>query len=50
MITMMAMLSPILKIITITFLTLMVFIITKVGAKSKYYFGMQQKNIGKLNG
>ena len=50
MITMMAMLSPILIIITVTFLTLMVFIITKVGAKSKYYFGMQQKNIGKLNG
>ena len=49
-IIMMAVLSPVLIIITISFLALMIFIITKVGAKSKYYFGMQQKNIGKLNG
>ena len=49
-IIMMVVLSPTLIIITVTFLLLMVFIITKVGAKSKYYFGMQQKNIGKLNG
>ena len=28
----------------------MIFVISKVGAKSKYYFGLQQKNIGKLNG
>ena len=28
----------------------MIFVVNNVGAKSKYYFGMQQKNIGKLNG
>ena len=50
MIIMMAVLSPMLIIITITFLAIMIFIIGKVGAKSKYYFGMQQKHIGKLNG
>ncbi|WP_243281375.1 ABC transporter ATP-binding protein [Clostridium sp. D53t1_180928_C8] len=49
-IIMMFVLSPILSIITITFLAIMIFVISKVGAKSKYYFGMQQKNIGKLNG
>ena len=49
-IIMMAVLSPMLIIITITFLAIMIFIIGKVGAKSKYYFGMQQKHIGKLNG
>ena len=49
-IIMMAVLSPLLIIITITFLAIMIFIIGKVGAKSKYYFGMQQKHIGKLNG
>lgn len=50
MIIMMAVLSPMLIIITITFLAIMIFVISKVGAKSKYYFGMQQKQIGKLNG
>ena len=49
-IVMMAVLSPILILITITFLAVMIFVISKVGAKSKYYFGLQQKNIGKLNG
>ena len=49
-IIMMVVLSPILSVITIAFLSLMIFIISKVGGKSKYYFGMQQKNIGKLNG
>lgn len=49
-IIMMIVLSPILCIITITFLGLMMFLVKKVGAKSGYYFGMQQKNIGKLNG
>ena len=49
-IIMMFVLSPILSIITITFLAIMIFVISKVGAKSKYYFGMQQKNIGKVNG
>ena len=49
-IVMMAVLSPILIVITVTFLALMIFVISKVGAKSKYYFGMQQKNIGALNG
>ena len=50
MIVMMVVLSPILSLITISFLALMIFIIKKIGSKSKYYFGMQQKNIGKLNG
>ena len=49
-IIMMIVLSPIMCIITITFLVLMIFLVKKVGAKSGYYFGMQQKNIGKLNG
>lgn len=49
-IIMMAVLSPVLIIITVTFLAIMIFVISKVGAKSKYYFGMQQKNIGALNG
>ena len=49
-IIMMVVLSPMLIVITISFLALMIFIISKVGAKSKYYFGMQQKNIGALNG
>lgn len=49
-IVMMAVLSPVLILITITFLAVMIFVISKVGAKSKYYFGLQQKNIGKLNG
>ena len=49
-IIMMIVLSPIMFIITITFLALMMFLVKKVGAKSGYYFGMQQKNIGKLNG
>ncbi len=50
MIIMMVILSPMLFIITITFLGIMIFVISKVGSKSKYYFGMQQKHIGKLNG
>lgn len=50
MIIMMIVLSPVLSLITISFLALMIFIIKKIGTKSKYYFGMQQKNIGKLNG
>ena len=49
-IIMMAVLSPVLIIITVAFLALMIFVGNNVGAKSKYYFGMQQKNIGKLNG
>ena len=49
-IIMMAILSPTLIIVTVTFLALMILVISKVGAKSKYYFGMQQKNIGSLNG
>ena len=47
---MMIVLSPILSLVTITFLALMIFVVNKVGAKSKYYFGLQQKNIGALNG
>ena len=49
-IVMMAILSPMLIIITVTFLAIMIFVVTKVGSKSKYYFGMQQREIGKLNG
>lgn len=49
-IIMMAVLSPVLIIITVAFLALMIFVVNNVGDKSKYYFGMQQKNIGKLNG
>lgn len=49
-IVMMAVLSPVLILITITFLAIMIFVVSKVGSKSKYYFGLQQKNIGKLNG
>ena len=49
-IIMMAVLSPVLIIITVAFLALMIFVVNNVGAKCKYYFGMQQKNIGKLNG
>lgn len=50
MIVMMVVLSPVLSLITVSFLTLMIFIIKNIGSKSKYYFGMQQKNMGKLNG
>ena len=50
MIVMMVVLSPILSLVTISFLALMIFIIKNIGSKSKYYFGMQQKNMGKLNG
>ena len=50
MITMMIVLNPLMCIFTIVFLALMMFLVKKVGAKSGYYFGMQQKNIGKLNG
>ena len=50
MIVMMFVLSPLLSLITLTFLFLMIFVIKKVGSKSKYYFGLQQKNIGQLNG
>lgn len=49
-IVMMAVLSPILIVITLIFIGIMVFVIKKVGTKSKYYFGMQQQHIGKING
>ena len=42
-IIMMAVLSPVLIIITVAFLALMIFVVNNVGAKSKYYFGMQLK-------
>ena len=47
---MMFVLSPILGVLTILGLAAMVFLTKKLGEKSKYYFGLQQKNIGKLNG
>ncbi len=47
---MMIVLSPVMCIITVSFLALMMFLVKKVGSKSGYYFGLQQKNIGKLNG
>ena len=37
-IVMMFVLSPVLSVITISFLAIMIFVISKVGAKSKYYF------------
>ena len=49
-IIMMIVLSPVMCIITVSFLALMMFLVKKVGSKSGYYFGLQQKNIGKLNG
>ena len=49
-IIMMAVLSPVLIIITVAFLSLMIFVVKNEDDKSKYYFGMKQKNIGKLNG
>ena len=42
MIVMMVVLSPVLSLITVSFLALMIFIIKNIGSKSKYYFGMQQ--------
>ena len=50
MIVMMVVLSPVLSLITVSFLALMIFIIKNIGSKSKYYFGIKQKNMGKLNG
>ncbi|MBE6048332.1 MAG: ABC transporter ATP-binding protein [Clostridium sp.] len=47
---MMFVLSPILGALTVCGLLAMVFLTKKLGAKSKYYFGLQQKNIGKVNG
>ena len=47
---MMFVLSPILGLLTILGLAIMMLLTKKLGAKSKYYFGLQQKNIGKVNG
>lgn len=49
-IIMMLVLSPILSLVTFCTLCVMFLVIKVVGAKSKYYFAEQQKNIGKLNG
>ena len=47
---MMFVLSPILGVLTVLGLAAMVFLTKKLGQKSKYYFGLQQKNMGKVNG
>lgn len=47
---MMFVLSPILGVLTVIGLSIMVLLTRRLGSKSKYYFGLQQKNIGKLNG
>ena len=49
-IIMMLVLSPLLSIVTFCTLAIMYLVMKFVGAKSKKYFGQQQKNIGKLNG
>ena len=49
-IIMMVVLSPILCLVTFCTLALMIAIMKFVGAKSKKYFGQQQKNMGALNG
>lgn len=48
--TMMFVLSPILCVVTLCGIGLMLFVTKKIGAKSKYYFAEQQKNIGIVNG
>ncbi|MDD6795454.1 MAG: ABC transporter ATP-binding protein [Clostridiaceae bacterium] len=50
MIIMMVVLSPLLSVITFCVIGFMIFLVKKLGAKSKYYFGLQQKNIGDVNG
>ena len=49
-IIMMFVLSPTLTLITLISLAVMLGLIKTIGKKSKYYFGVQQKNIGKING
>lgn len=49
-IIMMVVLSPVLCLVTFCTLGIMFLIMKFVGAKSKQYFGEQQKNMGKLNG
>jgi ATP-binding cassette subfamily B multidrug efflux pump len=49
-IVMMFLLSPILLVVTLGVLALMVFIMRKIGRKSRTYFQVQQRDLGNLNG
>ena len=49
-IAMMIVLSPVLSLVTFCTLAVMFLIMKFVGAKSKKYFGEQQRDMGKLNG
>ncbi|NLE75311.1 MAG: ABC transporter ATP-binding protein, partial [Chloroflexi bacterium] len=49
-VTMMLVLSPILFLVTLAVLTLMVFIMGKIGGKSRVYFRDQQRDLGHVNG
>lgn len=49
-IVMMVVLSPVLSLVTFCTLGIMFLIMKFVGAKSKKYFGEQQRDMGKLNG
>jgi len=49
-VVMMFVLSPTLSLITLGTLLVMGILMKVIGKKSKYYFGVQQKNIGKING
>jgi ATP-binding cassette subfamily B multidrug efflux pump len=47
---MMFLLSPILLVVTLVILAVMVFIMRKIGGKSRTYFQAQQRDLGDLNG
>jgi ATP-binding cassette subfamily B multidrug efflux pump len=49
-IVMMFLLSPILLLVTLGILGLMVFLMRKIGGKSRVYFQEQQRDLGHLNG
>jgi ATP-binding cassette, subfamily B, multidrug efflux pump len=49
-IVMMLLLSPILLLVTLAVLALMVFVMRKIGGRSRTYFQAQQRDLGSLNG
>jgi ATP-binding cassette subfamily B multidrug efflux pump len=49
-IVLMLTLSPILFLVTLAFLAIMLFVIGKIGGKSRNYFIAQQQNLGNVNG
>lgn len=49
-IVMMYLLSPILLLVTLSVLGLMLFLMRKIGGKSRVYFQEQQRDLGNLNG